>query len=333
MGGPGPIVEQTQSITTGVTTYDLVSPYTLPTGMYYLRVKSATREEYLSPLWITFQSETMSAAFGKLTLAIGLAAAHTRLLSSDRLDVCLTWTVSGVIDANYSLALRLHDSAGKVWTSLDTQPGYGFQPTSTWQPGTLADVYTLNLPADTPRDQSYALDVIVYRVATQQEVGRTTIDGLRMDQSAAWRNVEPPARNFTLTSLAHPLAVTYGDQIRLSGYDLTRDDRAVTLNVAWQALRDIDQNYKVFVHVLDPVTEKIVAQSDLMPRNNTYPTSRWIMGEVITDTIALSLADAPPGAYRIAIGLFDESGRLSISGSGAEVANQRVVLEEAIEVR
>lgn len=333
MGGPSPIVEQTQAITMGEITYDLALPYALPMGMYYLRVKSATHEEYLSPLWIKSQTEVAHAAFGKLTPAIGLADAHTRLSSSDRLDVRLTWTVSGVIDANYSLALRLHDVAGKVWTSLDTQPGYGFQPTSTWQPGTLDDVYTLNLPADLPREQAYALDVIVYRVASQAEVGRTTIDGLRVDQSAAWRSIEPPTRNFVLPPLAHALTVDYGERIRLAGYDLTRDHQALTLNLTWQALRDIEQNYKVFVHVFDLATEKIVAQSDVMPRNNTYPTSRWLQGEVITDSIALSLVDAPPGTYRIAIGLFDEAGRLPISGASSDVANQRVVLDDVIEVR
>lgn len=120
---------------------------------------------------LVLKQKSASAAFGKLTPSMGLAAAYTRLLSSDRLDVRLTWMVSDVIDANYSLALRLHDAVanGKVWTSLDTQPGYGFQPTSAWQPGTLDDVYTLNLPADLPRDQAYALDVIVYRTASQVE--------------------------------------------------------------------------------------------------------------------------------------------------------------------
>ena len=99
----------------------------------------------------------------------------------NRLDVLLQWAVSDVIAANYGISLRLHDATGKVWTSLDTQPGYGFQPTSAWQPGTLNDAYTLDLPADLPRDQAYALDVILYRVAAQEEVGRTTIDGLRLD--------------------------------------------------------------------------------------------------------------------------------------------------------
>nr|MBP7689272.1 hypothetical protein [Thermoflexales bacterium] len=333
LGGPSPIVEQTQSITPGTITYDLALPYALPTGMYYLRVKSLTHEEYLSPVWIKSQTEAASAAFGKLTPSMGLAAAHTRRLNSERLDVRLTWTVSGALDANYSLALRLRDVAGKVWTSLDTQPGYGFQPTSAWQAGTLNDVYTLNVPADAPRDQRYALDVILYRRASQSEVGRTTIDGLSLDQASEWRSVEPPARNFTLPMLTNTLAVDYGEQIRLASYDMAQADQTVTLNLAWLALRDIDQNYKVFVHVFDLAAEKIVAQSDVMPRNNAYPTSRWLQGEVITDTITLSLTDAPAGAYHIAIGLFDESGRLPISGASADVANQRVVLDDVIEVR
>ncbi len=333
LGGPSPIVEQTHTITAAQSIYDLPLPYPLPTGMYYLRVKTPAHEEYLSPVWITSHTEEAPAAFGKLTPAIGLSAVYARLLTASQLDVRLTWTVSGPIAANYAVALRLHDTAGKVWTSRDTQPGYGFLPTSTWRPGTLDDLYTLDLPADLPRDQIYALDVIVYRAASQQELGRTTIDGLRVDQIGDWRSIEPPARSFTAPALTQPLDVTFGDQIRLLGYDLIRADRSLTLKLAWQAQRAIDHNYKVFVHVFDPATEKIVAQSDVMPRNNTYPTSRWIGGEVITDTITLSLADAPPGAYRIAVGLFDANGRLPISGSGAEVANQRVVLADVIEVR
>ncbi|HZY41529.1 MAG TPA: hypothetical protein VFF59_05960, partial [Anaerolineae bacterium] len=334
VGGPSPIVEQTQSITTGLTTYDLIPPYALATGMYYIRVKAAAREEYLTPIWIKHEAPATAApAFGKLTASVGLAAVQAQHVDSDQLNVRLTWTVSGAIDADYGISLRLHDISGKVRTSLDTQPGYGFQPTSAWPPGTLNDAYTLNLPADLPRDGVYSLDVILYRVASQIEVGRATIEGLRLDEIYAWRNVEPPARSFNVPPLTHPLMVTFGDQIRLLGYDLARDDRALTLNIAWQAQRKIDRNYRVFVHVFDLVTENIVAQSDTMPRNNAYPTSRWISGEVVTDTIGLSLIDVPPGSYRIAIGLFDAAGRLPISGSGAEVANQRVVLDEVIEVR
>jgi hypothetical protein len=104
----------------------------------------------------------------------------------------------------------------------------------------------------------------------------------------------------------------------------------LTLTPAWKALTNISANYKVFVHVFDPATEKIVAQFDAMPHNNAYPTSRWLNGEVVTDTIAISLADVPIGSYRIALGLYlPPSDRLPVSG---QKDVDRVILAEAVDV-
>ena len=104
----------------------------------------------------------------------------------------------------------------------------------------------------------------------------------------------------------------------------------------WKAVMPIDTNYKVFVHVFDPETEKVVAQSDAMPRHDTYATSRWVVGEVVSDTIVLPLDAMPPGSYRIAIGLYDPAtnDRLSVSGDrNIDQANRRVILDEVIEVK
>ena len=106
--------------------------------MYYVTVQVGDDTQFLQPIWIKNSGEAAaSPQFGSLTPAIGLAAAQTQLHDPNRLDVLLQWAISGATDANYGISLRLHDAAGKVWTSLDTQPGYGFQPTSAWQPGTL----------------------------------------------------------------------------------------------------------------------------------------------------------------------------------------------------
>ena len=67
------------------------------------------------------------------------------------------------------------------------------------------------------------------------------------------------------------------------------------IDLAWKALRDIDRNYKVFAHVFDPATEAIAAQWDAMPRDNAYPTSRWIENEVVTETLTIPLTDVPRG--------------------------------------
>jgi hypothetical protein len=330
-GGPSPITQTVVAVLNGQSTVTLHSPYVLPTGMYYVSVQVGGDAQFLRPIWIKNPGKPTSPQFGSLTPNIGLAAAQTQLHDPNRLDVLLQWAISGVTAANYGISLRLREAAGTVWTSLDTQPGYGFQPTSAWQPGTLNDAYTLDLPADLPRDQSYALDVILYHVASQQEVGRTTIDGVRLDPHG-WRSIAPPARNFTPPTMSHRLAAVFGDQIRLVGYDLKREGATLKIDLAWQALRDITANYKVFAHIYDPATETIVAQWDAMPRNNAYPTSRWIADEVITETLIIPLANVPPGEYRIAIGLYNPAGRLPVSGtSGIDAAHQRVVLPVSLQ--
>ncbi|CAG0936607.1 hypothetical protein TFLX_05488 [Thermoflexales bacterium] len=329
--GPGPITQTVALIRNGLNTYTLRSPYALPAGMYYVTVQVGDDTQFLRPIWIKNSGEpAASPQFGSLTSAIGLAAAQTQLHDPNHLDVLLRWTISGVTAANYGISLRLHDAAGKMWTSLDTQPGYGFQPTSSWQPGTLNDAYTLELPPDLPRDQAYALDVILYRVASKEEMGRTSLDALRLDPHD-WRSVEPPARNFIAPEMPHPLDAVFGDQIQLLGYELKREGDTLKIDLAWKALRDITGNYKVFVHVFDPTTETIVAQRDAMPRDNAYPTSRWIANEIVTETISIPLTAVSPGGYRLAVGLYEPAGPLPSSGTdGVDAGNRRVILEEKI---
>jgi hypothetical protein len=332
-GGPSLITQTVTHIQNGLNAYALRPSYALPTGLYYVTVQMGDDTQFLQPVWIQNSGESAaSPQFGSLTPSIGLAAVQTQLRDPDRLDVLLQWVVAGVTDANYGISLRLHDAADKVWTSLDTQPGYGFQPTSAWQPDTLNDAYTLDLPNDLPRDQVYTLDVILYRIASKQEVGRTAIDGLRLDPHD-WRSIEPPTRNFTAPDMPHALDAIFDDQIQLLGYDLKREGEGGVLKIdlAWQALRDITGNYKVFAHVYDPATETIAAQWDAMPRDNAYPTSRWIANEVVTETLSIPLTDVPPGEYRIAVGLYEPAGRLPVSGTtGIDAGNRRVKLEEEI---
>lgn len=106
----------------------------------------------------------------------------------------------------------------------------------------------------------------------------------------------------------HRSQITFGDQLMLDGYDLSAesveagDDIRVTFY--WQALRVPDQDYSVFVHLVD-AAGTIVAQSDAFPMENRYPTSRWKPGYAVPDTHRLTIpADAPPGPYRLAAGLY-----------------------------
>jgi hypothetical protein len=120
----------------------------------------------------------------------------------------------------------------------------------------------------------------------------------------------------------------FGDGIRLLGYDLAapiaRPGETVGLTLYWSSDGDIRQRYKVFTHLLGDTFNAATGnflwgQSDNEPAANTRPTTTWRSAEVIVDEHTIPVAvDAPPGTYRLEIGLYDpvSGARLPVLGSG-----------------
>ena len=181
-------------------------------------------------------------------------------------------------------------------------------------------------------------------VGTLAQVAQATLGpfALPLEAPVAF---EPPERLFELPPLSHPLDIDFtgdSDHIRLAGYDLivedtplalTEGNRSLRLTLWWVAQRQIQADYTVFVHLFDPGTEAIPVQHDAMPRRGSYPTSGWLPGEVVSDTVQLSLGDAPPGNYRLAVGLYvvATNTRLPpLAPDGAPLPDGRLVLPEEI---
>ena len=104
-------------------------------------------------------------------------------------------------------------------------------------------------------------------------------------------------------------------------------NNVLRLNVVWQPLQPFSQNFKVFVHLVDPFGQ-VIAQYDGQPKNGEYPTDQWIPGELIKDSYPLVIpANAPAGPYRVYLGLYDEANlaRLPVPGDaeGRVVFNVR----------
>ncbi len=107
----------------------------------------------------------------------------------------------------------------------------------------------------------------------------------------------------------HPLDATLGEVARLVGYDL--GDEAVTpggtlpLTLHWQALGATDRPYTVFVHLVDEAGN-IRGYGDGEPGGGQFPTTGWLAGEYLADAHTVNIAaDAPPGMYRLEVGLYD----------------------------
>ena len=97
----------------------------------------------------------------------------------------------------------------------------------------------------------------------------------------------------------------------------------------------INSGYTVFVHLLDD-SGALRAQRDTIPADGNRPTTGWLPGEVISDTIVLPVpADAAAGTYRVAVGMYRalDGRRLPVTDAGGNpVAGERVVLDTPVEV-
>jgi len=105
---------------------------------------------------------------------------------------------------------------------------------------------------------------------------------------------------------------TFGDAIRLAGYDLAPDalkpGGAAEITLRWQPITRLDADYTTFVHLVNANGDKI-AHSDHRPGGVLYPTSLWKPGETLIDKHTLTLP-ANSGPYTIVVGLYDAAMQL-----------------------
>jgi hypothetical protein len=106
----------------------------------------------------------------------------------------------------------------------------------------------------------------------------------------------PPAAEITNQDL--------GEAFALYGYTLERDADTLRLELVWQARTAVPVDYTVFVHLVD-AEGNILAQDDVMPQSNGYPTSLWAAGEYVVD--AHTFAEVLPGVVAARVGLYDQN--------------------------
>jgi len=128
----------------------------------------------------------------------------------------------------------------------------------------------------------------------------------------------------------------YEDKILLTGLDFEsgrlNPGENVNVTLTWQALTEIDEDYTIFVHLLGP-DGRLHGQIDSWPVQGTYPTSAWPAGEKVTDRYSVKLnADAPPGAYRLEVGMYllATNTRLSVVNELGTAVGDKVSFEGLI---
>jgi len=217
-----------------------------------------------------------------------------QLTEGNALDFYAEWNALDAPTADLTARWEVLDASGNVVGSAEGPLAPGSRTSEwPWHTWARAPVH-IDLP---PLLSPGAYDVRL-----------TFLDETNMQSDCMFRErvtVTPRPRVFDAPVIPHPLEADFGGEIRLLGYDMQREGDVVTLVLWWQAATSPAKDYKRFVHLYDPATESIVAQDDAMPRAWAYPTTWWVQGEVVSETVTLDANSVSPGEYRLGVGWYD----------------------------
>ncbi|MFL7790947.1 MAG: 6-pyruvoyl-tetrahydropterin synthase-related protein [Anaerolineae bacterium] len=274
---------------------DLPIPNNVGPGMYLLRLTDGTAKVYLRPIWIS--AEESDANQPSATFAGEALQLHTieiKQTTHDQLDLRFDWSAEKPVAANYGISLRLTDPASNEWARTDTQPGYGFLPTSLWPVAQrIHDHYTLRLPEGTPPGKEYTLTVILYHTSSGESVGEHHFP-VSLDRAALQPDAPTAARfgdELALSRLEIPETVGQGESLHVTAYWLAIEQPVTNYAAEWQ-LESAGHT----------ITSTLPLASGSSP--TTWPIGAWVAGRA---TLSIP-PTTPPGAYTLSLTLREPAG-------------------------
>jgi hypothetical protein len=253
------------------------------------------------------------AVFGGVRL-LGVDVDPEEARSGERVSVTLYWEVRATPPDDLRAVVRLWTLGGRLVGQRDTTPAGEVYPPDLWREGDVVrDVYRLRIEGDGPAVCRVAVDVLSgdepLGEASSPAVFKLAAAQVLEEQSAAL----PP--------------YSLGDKIELTGYEVA-GSAPLEVTLYWRALAQMDEDYTVFVHLLDG-TGTLRGQGDGPPLRGDYTTSYWSPGEVLADTHAILLEDGlPEGAYLL-VGLYRLADGVRLpayTAAGERVPNDAIVL-------
>lgn len=283
-------------------------------------LKNRTRLEY--PLHVFFNQE------------IELLGANRPppIYPHSDLAISLCWQALTPVTKNYSVSLAVIGPDGEGYGHLETYPGRGNYPTSSWTVNRpFCDDYTLHVRGDVPSPAAATIRIRLLDGVQGNPLGVTNSSGEAFDPNLVTLPLKIKAEAGALPTPSHPVNYRFGERINLIGYDLETlsESHQVRVTLHWKVLEDIPDNYVVFIHLRDTPIH-VYAQNDSQPRRGWYPTSWWQSGEVVLDEHTITLTEQPPpGALDLYLGLYDPTTGIRLAvfdAQGNPLVNDEVKL-------
>lgn len=159
--------------------------------------------------------------------------------------------------------------------------------------------------------QARAGNTYLFHVGTRWPSGEYRLrvrdsDGTIESQPVLKAQVRP--RKFDLPPMGSSVRANFGDELMLLGFDFpqrrAQPGGGLPLTLYWQALRPMTHHYVVSAHLLNSSDLRQWGGHDRVPQNY-YSTVLWTPGEVVVDDYPVLVdPSAPPGVYRLDIGVY-----------------------------
>lgn len=294
-----------------------------PVPPVQVTISNRLRQFELPPM-----DHTVQANFAGYLTLLGYDLPQRRARPGESFPVTLHWRAEQTMGKNLTVFNHLLDAEGVQRGGADRIP-HNYYTTLLWVPGEIvSDAYAVPVAVDAPPGV-YWLDVGLYPSDRPALSLPLLVDGRPIDRNSVYLGPvkiggPPPQVTAAGVQPGHPLNATFGQPIRLLGFDLARTQPEMAgaslpmnskdLTLFWRAEGQPAADYTVFVHLLNEQGE-VAGQADSPPAAGAYPTSLWDAGETVVDRHALP--DLPPGRYELKVGLYrPETGeRLAAAGS------------------
>jgi len=226
------------------------------------------------------------------------------------------------MDSNYTLIVALLDYQFNSLGQIDTYPGLGTRPTTSWQPGTrFCDAYTIPVDDNILLPTVATLDLEFYDLSSGERLTAVTTNntptptGLRQVKIVPDQPVSSVTPETTLAQFEQGVSLV---DYRWSVAE-TAVNQTVTVQLTWHSSGPLPYSFTIFAHLLD-TNDNLLVQADALPRDGAYPTNFWGANEqIVTEHTFTIPATAPVGSTQLSIGFYrlEDGSRLNRTDGSA----------------
>jgi hypothetical protein len=222
------------------------------------------------------------------------------------LPVEICWRIIAQSKRPFSVLVHIIGPENRLVTNRRTYPGLGSYPTNIWQPDDVfCDVVQIFIWSNLAETLVYEIEIAMIDLEEGKRLLAFDAGGNPIEATFA-------SKILLIASGSqedYPSTEAGGEAIQLVDYSRPENwfaGKQHDVTLRWGVAEKVDQDYQVFVHLRDGVSNSNVAQADGPPVGGWYPTSYWGVGEVIEDKHSFHLPnDIDPGTYNLVVGFYD----------------------------